>query len=171
MSDCSSSFASSRLFSHLYFSSRKHFSLLSTSFHSKGVFVFLTGGRRHVMASWKKKKNASTPLGQMSKCLWTILLIKPSMRFWSFDGLQMSVSRKEKRGRETHWRKNKSVPLFPKAMKRLWGEKSGFIFTSLFKMRFCLFLMKCDSLVLKAARSGSHFPLPVILKWQHFIYI
>lgn len=100
------------------FSSCKHFSLLSTSFYSKGMFIFLTGGRRHVTASPEKKKKKKRLLTIRTDvgCLWTKLLIKPSTRFGHW--LTPDESEQERKEMEGNTGGKKSVPLFPKAMKR-----------------------------------------------------
>lgn len=102
----------------LFFFTQTHFSPLSTSFYSKGMFVFLTGGRTHVTATEKKKKKASSPLGRMSGAFeqfcWSNLQ-------WGFGHWRTPYESeqewKERKG-NTGEKRKKSVPLFPKAMKR-----------------------------------------------------
>lgn len=151
--------------SHLYFSLRKNtnFYPLSTSFYSKGMFVFLTVGRRHVMASEKKRSilTIRTDAGAFEQYCWS----NPP---WGFGHWRTpDESEQERKQRKENTEGNKMCHYFLKQWKGTLTSSTR----ALFKMRFCLFLMKLDSLVLKTVRSGSRFPLPVILKWHHFIYI
>lgn len=107
------------LCSHLSFSSRKHILLFFQHvFCSKGMFIFLTGGRRHD-GIWEKK--APHLLGQMFDAFEQYCWSNLPWGSLVTDGLQMQVNRKEKRGRETQgrWREREKVcHYFPWAMKR-----------------------------------------------------
>lgn len=133
------SFASSRLFqgpslSHLYFSSRKHiFLFFQHLFRAKACLFFwqVAGG----MWQHLKKKSLLTIRTDVG-CLWTIPLIKPSMRFWPLtDSRWEWAGNKREEGKH---RGKKCATICQSNEKGLWvsGEKSGFISIALLKWDF-----------------------------------
>lgn len=90
-------------------------------------------------------------------CLWTILLIKLSMMFWSLtDSIWEWAAKTREEGRH----REKSVPQFPKAMKRDFDfiEKNQVSSQKLFLKGDCFLLMKCDTLVRRLQEAALFFP-------------
>lgn len=102
------------LLSHLYFSSRKH-----TFFSPFNIFL----QQRHVCFSdrWQEAHDGKKSLFTIRtdvRCLWTILLIKSSTRFWSLTDSRWEWAGKKRVEGKHREKKKRSVPLFPTAMKR-----------------------------------------------------